>query len=79
NCYEVAHISLNQPENKVTSKNVQDTSSQQVTKIKQWIVDCFEQNSEYPSHLEICEAWSLLTGQALTDNALKLLIAKLGI
>lgn len=76
---EVPHISLNQPQNKVTSNNVQDTPSQQVTKIKQWIIDCFEQNSEYPSQLEICEAWQLLTGQKLTDDALKLLIAKLGI
>jgi hypothetical protein len=87
NAYEIAHISLNQSQ----SDNVQDTpkklveptetvnTSNPIDKLKNWLADCYEQNSEYPSHLEIAEAWEIITGQKLTDNALKLLIVKLGL
>ena len=64
----------------VTSEPVVSSeTSNHITKLKQWCVDCFEANSEYPNQNEVGEAWSIITGETLSDTALKLLVSKLGL
>jgi len=58
---------------------VPSETSKHITKLKQWCVDCFEANSEYPNPSEVGEAFRIITGETLSDDGIKLLVAKLGI
>jgi hypothetical protein len=78
----ISHIpNLNQVEVKTEEEReeIVNKPANPVLQIKKWCDLCFEQYQRYPSPELIKKAWLEYTGQELTEQALQLLIEKLGI
>jgi calcineurin-like phosphoesterase family protein len=76
---EDENISTNQNEVDTAQKNTNSDDINPIQKIKNWCDLCFEKYQRYPDREHIKTAWLELTGNDLSDNALSLLMEKLGI
>jgi hypothetical protein len=76
---ENENISNSQNEVDTGQNNTNSDDINPIEKIKNWCDLCFEKYQRYPDREHIKTAWLELTGNDLSDNALSLLMEKLGI
>jgi calcineurin-like phosphoesterase family protein len=79
NIKEDENIADNQNEVVTGQNNHQSDDINPIEKIKNWCNLCFETYNRYPDREHIKTAWLELTGNDLSDNALNLLMDKLGL
>ena len=71
-------ININEDDN-IAQNNTNSDDINPIEKIKNWCNLCFEKYQRYPDKSHIKTAWLELTGNDLSENALSLLMEKLGL
>ena len=71
-------ININEDDN-IAQNNINSDDINPIEKIKNWCNLCFEKYQRYPDKSHIKTAWLELTGNDLSENALSLLMEKLGL